>query len=102
MEAKNAVIGLTGQIASGKGMFADFLQNEYDFAYFSLSHRVREIAQARGIADVSRKIPQDIGDEARENFGGDIFAKLTAALALVKNSPRVFEKTRELMKNLLK
>lgn len=89
MVEKNVVIGLTGQIASGKGLLADILQDEYNFAYFSLSHRVREIVQARGIADVTRKILQDIGDETRRNFGGDIFAKLTASYAFVKNSPRV-------------
>lgn len=83
------VIGLTGQLAAGKGAVSDFFVNENGFSYFSLSHRVRELAASKGIENATRKILQDTGDTARQNFGGDIFARLTAGLAFLSNSDRI-------------
>lgn len=76
-------VGLTGQLASGKGVVAEILEKEWGFSYYSLSHRVREVAEARKIINIWREILQDIGDEMRQKFGGDILAKLTAGLAFV-------------------
>ena len=83
------IIGLTGQLAAGKGAIADFLTKECGFSYFSLSHRVRELAKTNGIENATREILQDTGDMARKNFGGDILARLTAGLAFLSNSNQI-------------
>lgn len=82
-------IGLTGQLASGKGVVAEILEKEFGFSYYSLSQRVREVAKTRKIINVWREILQDIGDEMRQKFGGDILAKLTAGFAFVGGSNRI-------------
>ncbi|MBI3335598.1 MAG: AAA family ATPase [Candidatus Portnoybacteria bacterium] len=79
MRKKRIIIGLTGFIASGKGSAADIVKNEFGFAYYSLSDQVRQMAKYYG-NQVTREILQSIGDEMRHMLGGDILAKLTAAL----------------------
>ncbi len=75
---KQAVIGLVGPIASGKGFLAEFLV-EKGFAYWSLSDRVREETDRRRLPR-ERGILQDIGNELRFSFGPATLAKQTWAL----------------------
>ena len=67
------LIGLTGRIASGKGIVADYFI-EKGFRYFSLSQEVREEARRRGI-EITRKNLQDLGNEIREKEGAAAWAK---------------------------
>lgn len=67
------IIGLTGPIASGKGVVAEYLKKQ-GFSYFSLSDLVRKEAESRGITSVTRKILQDIGDELRRKIRKEILA----------------------------
>lgn len=67
-------IGLTGTLASGKGVIADFLK-EKGFAYFSLGDELRNIAKLRGI-ELTRKNLQDLGNELRNKLGGGAIAEL--------------------------
>ncbi|MFZ2201898.1 MAG: hypothetical protein WAV56_00725 [Microgenomates group bacterium] len=75
---KRAVIGLVGPIASGKGFLAEFLVGK-GFSYWSLSDRVREEADRRGLPR-ERNILQDIGNDLRQNSGPAVLAKKTMAL----------------------
>ena len=63
------IIGLTGTIAAGKEIIADYFKNK-DFAYFSLSHVVREEATKLNIKH-ERKLLQDVGNMLRENYGNN-------------------------------
>lgn len=67
-------IGLTGTLASGKGVVADFLK-EKGFAYFSLGDELREIARQRGI-EITRKNLQDLGNQLRKESGGGVIAEI--------------------------
>lgn len=87
MDRKIIVVGLTGQLAAGKGVMSDILIKEFGFTHYSLSDRVREIAvsQERGSKNglTGRESLQNVGNETRAWFGGDALAKLTAGHVLV-------------------
>ncbi len=67
------IIGITGRIASGKGVVSDFFK-EKRFEYLSLSNEVREEANKRKIAH-KRKALQDLGNTIREEEGSGALAK---------------------------
>ncbi len=71
----NIIIGVVGQIACGKGELKDFLVDKLAFTSFSLSSIVHEELRKRGVQEISRKALQDIGDELRKKFGGDVLAR---------------------------
>src|SRR3989344_4727298 len=75
---KRVVIGLVGPIASGKGFLAEFLVGK-GFAYWSLSDRVREETERRGLPK-ERSILQDIGNELRQSFGPVVLVRQTLVL----------------------
>ncbi len=81
------IIGLTGTKASGKGEIAEILKKR-GFIYSSLSDRVREEAVFRGLNNYTIKELQDIGNELREKFGNEIWAKKT--LELIKEQGKNF------------
>jgi dCMP deaminase len=62
------IVGLTGTIASGKGVVSEILQ-EMGFKYSSTSDRVREEAVLRGNPNYKIVDLQNIGNELREKFG---------------------------------
>lgn len=74
-QKKKIVIGLTGPIAGGKGIVADFLK-EKNFFYSSTSDRVREELK-KGKLEVTRENLQKIADELRKKFGPEVLAKRT-------------------------
>lgn len=80
MKIKRIVIGLVGPIASGKGVVAKLLEKR-GFSVFSLSRIVRDEVARRGLSPV-RKNLQDVGDDLRKKFGGDILARRTAKKAI--------------------
>lgn len=68
------IIGLTGTLASGKGVVSEFLK-EKGFVYLSLSDELREIVKERKI-ELTRKDLQDLGNKLREEQGSGVLAKL--------------------------
>ncbi len=66
-------IGLTGSIASGKEVVADYLIPK-GFVYLSLSNELREIAQKKKVL-LTRENLQDLGNELRKQEGADFLAK---------------------------
>jgi dephospho-CoA kinase len=67
------IIGLTGRIASGKGVIKDFL-HEKGFCYFTISDVVREEAARRGIP-IERSFLQELGNEVRKKEGAGSWMK---------------------------
>lgn len=79
---KRVVIGLVGPIASGKGFLAEDLIKR-GFAYWSLSDRVREEVNRRGLP-WERRVLQDVGNELRQTAGSFVLVKQTLAMIPVE------------------
>ncbi len=67
------IIGLTGTIASGKGVVSDYFK-EKGFVYISLSNELRQIAKEKKI-ELTRGNLQNLGNELRAEFGGGVLAQ---------------------------
>jgi dCMP deaminase len=68
------IIGLTGSLAAGKGVVADFLKKK-GFVYLSLSDELRQIAKENKI-ELTRQNLQDLGNKLRREQGTGILAKV--------------------------
>lgn len=68
------IIGLTGTLASGKGVVSDFLK-EKGFVYLSLSNEVREIAKEKKI-EITRENLQNSANQLRHEKGAGVFAEI--------------------------
>ncbi|KKP60362.1 MAG: hypothetical protein UR56_C0025G0013 [Candidatus Roizmanbacteria bacterium GW2011_GWC2_34_23] len=69
------IIGVVGQIASGKGILVNYLISHFDFISFSLSSIVHAELKKKGIKKYTRQTLQDKGDELRRRFGDDVLAR---------------------------
>ena len=67
------IIGITGRMCSGKGVVKDYFSNK-GFRYTTFSDVVRAEAIKRGI-ELKREYLQDLGNELREQEGGEVWAK---------------------------
>ncbi len=81
------IIGVVGQIASGKGVLVDYLVKGHGFAAFSLSTIVHEELEKRGIKKFTRQDLQDMGDELRKKYGRNVLARRT--IERVKSQDKV-------------
>jgi len=72
---RKIIIGLTGPIAGGKGIVADFLK-EKNFFYSSTSDRIREELKKRK-KEITRENLQIVADDLRKKFGPKVLAKRT-------------------------
>jgi dephospho-CoA kinase len=70
MEKKKLVIGLTGTLASGKGVIADILHSK-GFQLADLGEIVRDDLRSKGMA-TTRANQQDNGNALRKEFGGQV------------------------------
>jgi len=75
MVSKKIIIGLTGPMAGGKGIVAEYLKKK-GFYYSSTSERVREECRRRG-REITRDSLQNTADELRRKFGPEVLAKRT-------------------------
>ena len=71
------IIGIVGQIASGKGILVKYLTEKLGFIPFSLSLVVHDELKKRGIKQFTRQALQDIGDNLRLQYGDDVLARRT-------------------------
>jgi len=78
---KERIIGIVGQIGSGKDTAISFLERK-GFANFSLSDQIRVELKRRGNLNFTRKDIQDLGDEMRSKHGDDYWARQTWQEAL--------------------
>ena len=67
------IVGLTGTLASGKGLISDFFKRK-GFVYLSLSDTLRDILREKNV-ELTRKNLQDWGNKLREEQGSDYLAK---------------------------
>lgn len=69
------IVGVVGQIASGKGILVNYLTSHFGFTSFSLSTIVHTELEKKGIKKYTRQLLQDEGDNLRREFGDDILAR---------------------------
>lgn len=68
------IIGVVGQIASGKGVLVNWLTSHLGFKSFSLSSIVHAELKKKGIKEFTRQTLQNVGDELRRKYGDDVLA----------------------------
>jgi dephospho-CoA kinase len=71
------IIGLVGQMASGKGTIAEFLKERYQADFFTFSTPLRDTLR-RLHQEISRENMQNISIALRQLFGQDLLAKIIA------------------------
>lgn len=71
---KKRIIGVVGQIGSGKDTATSFLKKK-GFVNFSLSDQIRIELKKRGNVDFTREDIQNLGDELRAENGDDYWAQ---------------------------
>jgi len=78
---KKIILGLVGEIASGKDTFADYVATKYNVEKISFSQPLRDILE---ILDLSctRENLAILGDDLRQRFGNDVLAKSITAKAI--------------------
>jgi dephospho-CoA kinase len=69
------IIGIVGQIASGKGILVRYLTEKLNFSSFSLSSIVHDELRKKKVKEFTRQTLQDAGDELRRQYGNDILAQ---------------------------
>ena len=69
------IIGVVGQIASGKGILVKYLIEKLGFISYSLSSAVHREIEKKGIKKYTRQMLQDVGDEMRRREGGEVLAR---------------------------
>ena len=69
------IIGVVGQIASGKGILVKYLIEKLGFISYSLSSAVHREIEKKGIKKYTRQMLQDMGDELRREFGDEVLAQ---------------------------
>lgn len=94
MVGKKLVIGITGTIASGKDVVAGILK-EKGFQVISLGEIIREELEAKKITP-TRKAQQDLGNELRKRFGGQILAEKAFKKFQSYSSPLIINGIRNL------
>jgi dephospho-CoA kinase len=69
------IIGVVGQIASGKSILVKYLTEKLDFTSFSLSAILHNELKEKKIKKFTRKTLQDMGNKLRREYGDDILAR---------------------------
>lgn len=77
MPNNKIIIGIVGEIASGKGVAAEHLKAKYGAEVFKFSTSMRDIAN-RLYLELTRENIQKVSTVLRAGFGEDIFAKVMA------------------------
>jgi dephospho-CoA kinase len=77
MPGNKIIIGIVGEIASGKGTAAEYLKKKYDGTIFKFSTPLRDVLKRLHL-DESRENLQTLSLSLRNCFGGDLFSKVIA------------------------
>ena len=72
------IIGLVGEMASGKSTVTEYLKQKYGAVTFRFSDMLRDVAKRLHI-DNSRGNLQQLSTVLRQNFGEDLMSKVLAA-----------------------
>lgn len=89
---KRTVIALVGSMVSGKGDIGKHLKS-LGFVYESLSDRVREEADVRGVPRLRENL-QNIGNDLRAVYGPQVLAERTIELLRRTTGPLVIDGVR--------
>jgi dephospho-CoA kinase len=76
------VIGLVGELASGKNEVAKKLLKNLNSQSITLSDILRQVALEEGEPHPDRQYLQDLGDRLRQEFGGQILVELAMERAI--------------------
>ncbi len=82
---KKLVIGLVGEIASGKGTAVNYLEEKYQASAFRFSTVLRDVLERLHL-EINRQNLQTISLVLRQNFGDNLLAKAIANDAKNANS----------------
>lgn len=85
---KKIIIGLVGEIASGKDTIADYLKKKYKSETISFSQPLREILDLLDLPQ-NRENMAHLGEDLRKRFGSDILAKAITEQAKKSKKPIV-------------
>jgi len=77
MTNEKIIIGLVGQMASGKGTVAEYLRDKHGADFFTFSTPLRDVLK-RLHQEASRANLQNVSTALRELFGQDLLAKIIA------------------------
>ena len=69
------IIGVVGQIASGKGILVNYLTRHLGFTSFSLSSIVHAELKKKEVDEFARQTLQNMGDELRRRYNDNILAR---------------------------
>lgn len=83
------IIGVVGQIASGKGILVNYLTRHFDFISYSLSSIVHDELKKKKIGKFTRQMLQDMGDELRRVYGDQVLAQRTLEVINVQKKGRI-------------
>lgn len=72
---KKIIIGLVGQISSGKGTVAKYIEEKYGAKTYRFSTMLRDVLN-RMYIDINRNNMQEISTFFRQKFGEDLMAKV--------------------------
>lgn len=75
MQKNKIILGLTGEIASGKGTVAKYLSEKYNANSHRFSTPLRDLLN-RLYLEINRKNMQDISRVLREHFGQNLLARV--------------------------
>lgn len=74
---QKTIIGLTGQMASGKGAIAEYLKDKYNAEVIQFSTVFREILERLHL-EINRNNMSGLSTILREKFGEDLISKVVA------------------------
>jgi len=77
MSASKIVIGLVGEVSSGKGTSAAYLKERYGAGTVRFSNMLRDVLRRLYLPDIRRNL-QILSASLRREFGEDIMAKVIA------------------------
>ena len=88
MENKKLILGLVGEIASGKGSIVKYLEKRYSATSNRFSTTLRNVLD-RMYVDVNRKNMQTLSLILRQSFGENLLAKIISKDAMNDDNPIV-------------
>ena len=88
MENKKLILGLVGEIASGKGSIVKYLEKKYSATSYRFSTPLRNVLD-RMYVDVNRKNMQTLSLVLRQSFGENLLAKIISKDAMNDDNPIV-------------
>ena len=94
MEKKKLVIGITGTLVSGKGTVAEILKSK-GFSHITLSAIVREEVAKLGLEPLRQNL-QDVGNNLRKEFGGQVLAERALNKFKSYDNPLIIDEIRNI------